>query len=223
MLLMEERTTGDGAGRKGGITLNEGKSNPVSFKEEADKFYASWEWARLRFRVLSAYGAVCMCCASKDKIVVDHIKPRRHYPNLELDFNNMQVLCDSCNRGKSDVFCTDFRNQHNKRRKSKAQRKAARKQRNNELHAAREATLRRDRWAASARAAARSREYWTATQPPTRAIPPSKFPTYSRATVPYAKGVYLSVTARERQKRQAAKELALLEEQARIPETKKPA
>jgi 5-methylcytosine-specific restriction endonuclease McrA len=73
------------------------------------KFYDSWEWKKLRFEVLKAYGAVCMCCNATERIVVDHIKPRSKFPALELSFDNMQVLCDSCNRGKSNDDYTDFR------------------------------------------------------------------------------------------------------------------
>jgi len=72
-------------------------------------FYDSWEWKKLRFEVLKKYGPVCMCCRSTEWIVVDHIKPRRRFPELELSFENMQVLCDSCNRGKSNDDYTDFR------------------------------------------------------------------------------------------------------------------
>lgn len=78
-------------------------------KREALEFYNSWEWKKLRFEVLKAYGAVCMLCHSTERIVVDHIKPRSKFPDLELSFENMQVLCDSCNRGKSNDDYTDFR------------------------------------------------------------------------------------------------------------------
>ena len=72
-------------------------------------FYSSWEWAKARFEILKRFGAVCMCCGSTTKIVVDHIKPRSKYPDLELDLDNLQVLCDLCNRGKSNDDETDFR------------------------------------------------------------------------------------------------------------------
>lgn len=76
-------------------------------------FYQSWDWAQLRYRVLQKYGAKCMCCGitgeSGARIMVDHIKPRSKFPELELEFDNMQVLCDSCNRGKSNTDFTDWR------------------------------------------------------------------------------------------------------------------
>ena len=73
------------------------------------EFYRSWEWKRVRFEVLKAYGAVCMLCHSPYDIVVDHIKSRHKHPELALDFDNLQVLCDSCNRGKGRHDETDFR------------------------------------------------------------------------------------------------------------------
>jgi 5-methylcytosine-specific restriction endonuclease McrA len=74
-----------------------------------DEFYMSWEWLKLRYEVLKTYGAVCMLCQDTGHIVVDHIKPRSKYPDLSLEFDNLQVLCRSCNRGKSNDDETDFR------------------------------------------------------------------------------------------------------------------
>lgn len=75
-------------------------------------FYQSWEWQQLRYEVLKKHGPRCMLCGADSrttKIVVDHIKPRRFYPELELEFSNCQVLCDQCNRGKNYKDQTDFR------------------------------------------------------------------------------------------------------------------
>lgn len=74
------------------------------------EFYQSWEWMELRFNTLKHYGARCMLCRTTEgRIVVDHIKPRSKYPLLELDPENLQVLCDKCNRGKGNSDETDFR------------------------------------------------------------------------------------------------------------------
>lgn len=74
------------------------------------QFYTSWQWSKLRFEILKKYGPRCMLCGETEgKIVVDHIKPRSKYPELELDPDNMQVLCDTCNRGKGNKDETDFR------------------------------------------------------------------------------------------------------------------
>lgn len=76
-------------------------------------FYQSAEWFDLRYRVLRRYGATCMCCGATRKggatIQVDHIKPRSLFPELALDFDNQQVLCKACNRGKSNTDQTDWR------------------------------------------------------------------------------------------------------------------
>lgn len=80
---------------------------------KSDEFLLSWEWRILRMKVLVKYGATCMCCgASKDNgvvIHVDHIKPRSRYPKLALVEDNLQVLCNVCNQGKSNVDMTDWR------------------------------------------------------------------------------------------------------------------
>lgn len=83
------------------------------YKPKMDDFYKSWGWKKLRYAVLKYYGYRCMCCgatpADGKSIVVDHIYPRKKFPKLEMDFNNLQVLCNDCNMGKSDDDYTDFR------------------------------------------------------------------------------------------------------------------
>jgi len=77
-------------------------------------FYNSKEWLKIRVRVLEKYGCECMMCGRSKKnhgvvIHVDHIKPRSKYPELELDINNLQILCDQCNIGKGNRYETDWR------------------------------------------------------------------------------------------------------------------
>ena len=43
------------------------------------------------------------------KLNVDHIKPRKKYPKLALDVDNLQVLCNECNHGKGNRDDTDWR------------------------------------------------------------------------------------------------------------------
>lgn len=79
-----------------------------------DGFYSSKEWRKLRYQVLRKYSAECMCCGRSKKehnivIHVDHIKPRSKYPHLALDFQNLQLLCEDCNLGKSNIDETDWR------------------------------------------------------------------------------------------------------------------
>ncbi len=73
------------------------------------KFYQSKQWRALRYEVLRYYGGRCMCCGSTGPLHVDHIKPRKHFPELSLTFLNLQVLCKDCNLGKSAVDQTDWR------------------------------------------------------------------------------------------------------------------
>ena len=76
-------------------------------------FYKSKEWRKLRYQTLLLHGPVCCLCGAtrKDGVVlhVDHIKPRYQYPELELDIDNLQVLCEDCNMGKGGSDDTDWR------------------------------------------------------------------------------------------------------------------
>ncbi len=79
-----------------------------------DYFYSSREWRELRVRVIEKYESKCMMCGRSPKdhgIVIhcDHIKPRSKYPNLSLTFDNLQLLCEDCNLGKSNKYDTDWR------------------------------------------------------------------------------------------------------------------
>lgn len=80
-----------------------------------DEFLASYEWRRVRMVALKKYGPRCQCCGSTpaDGAVmnVDHIKPRKLFPHLALDVNNLQVLCHECNHGKGNWDMTDWRAQ----------------------------------------------------------------------------------------------------------------
>jgi 5-methylcytosine-specific restriction endonuclease McrA len=77
------------------------------------EFCRTREWAELRQRVLVRYGAVCQCCGASRHtgatMHVDHIKPRSKFPALELVEDNLQVLCELCNIGKSNTHQTDWR------------------------------------------------------------------------------------------------------------------
>lgn len=81
--------------------------------KKADEFYKSYEWRKIRYAALRKYSAKCMCCgrAAEDGVVmnVDHIKPRRKYPELALCLDNLQVLCSVCNHGKGNWDETDWR------------------------------------------------------------------------------------------------------------------
>lgn len=76
-------------------------------------FYNLPEWQRLRYSAIEKYGNKCNACgrSPKDGVIihVDHIKPRSISPELALDIDNLQILCEQCNLGKSNKFDTDWR------------------------------------------------------------------------------------------------------------------
>lgn len=79
-----------------------------------NEFLSSYEWRRLRMEVIQERGARCECCGASPKdgrtvINVDHIKPRKLFPQLALDKSNLQVLCHVCNHGKGNWDQTDWR------------------------------------------------------------------------------------------------------------------
>ena len=75
-------------------------------------FYETEEWKSLRRRVFQEYHPpYCGRCGTKEKLEIDHVKPRSKYPKLELDFDNLQILCSHCNlkKGVKDSLEWDFR------------------------------------------------------------------------------------------------------------------
>lgn len=82
-------------------------------KAESAEFLETYEWRRARMAALKLYGPTCQCCgATKSqgvRIHVDHIKPRKLFPHLALDVNNLQILCHECNHGKGNWDMTDWR------------------------------------------------------------------------------------------------------------------
>lgn len=76
-------------------------------------FYDSPEWLAVRYEALKASNGRCACCGNgptkASPLHVDHIKPRSKHPALSLTLSNLQVLCKSCNLGKSNKDDTDWR------------------------------------------------------------------------------------------------------------------
>lgn len=76
------------------------------------EFCNTREWRELRYKALRKYGFRCLACGAKPPDIVlhvDHIRPRSKYPELELSLDNLQVLCELCNVGKSNKFEDDLR------------------------------------------------------------------------------------------------------------------
>jgi 5-methylcytosine-specific restriction endonuclease McrA len=90
------------------VQVNNNKS-----KARPRDFFVSPSWKEVRYRALVLHGGKCQCCGASRKdgkqMHVDHIKPRSKYPELALDINNLQVLCEDCNLGKSNTDETDWR------------------------------------------------------------------------------------------------------------------
>lgn len=82
---------------------------------KTNAFLLSPEWRKIRYKTLKLADGCCQLCGMsyrKHGIIlnVDHIKPRKHYPNLALSLSNLQVLCEACNHGKGNTDQTDWRN-----------------------------------------------------------------------------------------------------------------
>ena len=76
-------------------------------------FYSTQKWKKLRYVAFTVYQNVCACCGASPKsgatLHVDHIKPRSHFPELQWDVTNLQILCETCNLGKSNSDETKWR------------------------------------------------------------------------------------------------------------------
>lgn len=79
----------------------------------SDDFLNSKAWKRLRFQALKKYGMKCQACGESPStgavLNVDHILPRRLFPEYALQLQNLQVLCGDCNEGKGNWDMTDAR------------------------------------------------------------------------------------------------------------------
>lgn len=76
-------------------------------------FLNSKAWKRLRFMALKRHGMKCQACGASPAtgavLNVDHILPRRLFPEFALQIENLQVLCGDCNEGKGNWDTTDAR------------------------------------------------------------------------------------------------------------------
>lgn len=71
------------------------------------------KWRKLRYEAFAKYGNKCQCCGASPEtgavLHVDHIKPKSIYPELAFNIDNLQILCEDCNMGKSNLWETDWR------------------------------------------------------------------------------------------------------------------
>ena len=80
----------------------------LNLKKTSDGFLRSNEWKTLRLKALELYGYVCIKCGRDNSreypINVDHIKPRKFFPELALEITNLQPLCGPCNKKKGNNY-----------------------------------------------------------------------------------------------------------------------
>ena len=83
---------------------------PAYFFGMGKDFYKTREWRDVRYKALVKFGKKCQACGETSGYIhVDHILPRSKHPERELDIENLQVLCEACNIGKSNTDTTDWR------------------------------------------------------------------------------------------------------------------
>ncbi len=83
-------------------------------EDDISAFYTSWKWHTVRMKAILKYGTECMCCGitkSRGGVIhVDHVKPIRTHWTERFNLENLQILCESCNKGKGSWSEQDFRN-----------------------------------------------------------------------------------------------------------------
>ena len=75
-------------------------------RANCDMFLISDAWRALRLEAIKKYGSACLKCGKaatrRSPINIDHVKPRKYFPELALDINNLQPLCARCNKRKGN-------------------------------------------------------------------------------------------------------------------------
>lgn len=103
-------------GDKRRAKIKERKKINKEFKETAnyttyESFYKTQKWIKISKLIKKFYGLRCMKCRTENgEMHTDHIYPRSHYPSLEFELYNLQVLCKKCNMDKGNKECIDYRN-----------------------------------------------------------------------------------------------------------------
>ena len=93
--------------------FNKMSTNEIAEKiKTQDDFLKSEEWFILKAKTIAKYGCQRMKCEKTIKqwsgINVDHIKPRKFFPDLRNDPDNLQILCGTCNKNKGNSVA-DYR------------------------------------------------------------------------------------------------------------------
>ena len=73
--------------------------------KQVDPFYKSKEWHRVRQKALIRDHFSCVNCGTdvraKGASRVDHIRPRKKYPDLALHLPNLRTLCVPCDNARA--------------------------------------------------------------------------------------------------------------------------
>lgn len=79
--------------------------NHTTRDPEANAFYHSVQWQRMRDYVYSRDMATCQVCgnAVTDRKIVDHIHPLKASPDEKLDKDNLWTLCYRCHNIKTQL------------------------------------------------------------------------------------------------------------------------
>jgi 5-methylcytosine-specific restriction endonuclease McrA len=87
------------------LSMNDNEIAKVIYKS-SDQFTRSTEWKNLRKQAIDLYGVKCVYCGvlptKSNPCNIDHIKPRKFFPELALDIANLQPLCAKCNKRKGN-------------------------------------------------------------------------------------------------------------------------
>lgn len=80
------------------------KTIDLNIKLKHDSFYDTPLWRNLRRTILNRDNGICKYCESKGIAkagnIVDHILPRKLFPELEVDESNLVTCCDKCHNRK---------------------------------------------------------------------------------------------------------------------------
>lgn len=98
------------------------RKKDIAVKGKEDNFYTSEPWRTLRYIKIIEYGAFCQRCWINNFLIVSrnieghHIIPRSKRPDLELDPENIVILCKRCNLQLGDSGIIDWDRTKEKRR-----------------------------------------------------------------------------------------------------------
>lgn len=90
------------------------RNKEAAIKGKKDTFYSDGPWRDLRDEKLEEYGAHCQRCLIKYNIIMTknlqghHIEPRSKRKDLELDRNNIVIICQTCNLQLKDSGIVDW-------------------------------------------------------------------------------------------------------------------